>query len=112
VTQVSEAAIAGAGTEAAETIARFADRELGTTVVGYDTPTFIAGRVSQIDLAVQLGFGWRHGPFTLADQLGPAWLARQLPDAELPRSLAAAVRAGRFFADSTNHTSLRNQETH
>jgi 3-hydroxyacyl-CoA dehydrogenase len=68
--------------------------------------------VSQIDLAVQLGFGWRNGPFALADELGPAWLARQLPDAELPRSLAAAVRAGRFLAKSTNDKPLPNQEMH
>jgi 3-hydroxyacyl-CoA dehydrogenase len=67
---------------------------------------------SQIDLAVQLGFGWRNGPFALADELGPAWLARQLPDAELPRSLAAAVRAGRFFAKSTDDQPLQNQEMH
>jgi 3-hydroxyacyl-CoA dehydrogenase len=68
--------------------------------------------VSQIDLAVQLGFGWKHGPFALADELGPAWLARQLPDAELPRSLAAAVRTGRFSAKSTDDKPLPDQEMH
>jgi 3-hydroxyacyl-CoA dehydrogenase len=71
----------------------------------------VAASVSEIDRAVQRGFGWRHGPFALADELGPPWLARQLPDGDLPRSLAAAVRAGRFFDSFANDKPPRNQET-
>jgi 3-hydroxyacyl-CoA dehydrogenase len=72
----------------------------------------VSGSVSQVDLAMQRDFGWKHGPFALADELGPAWLARQLPDGELPSGLATAVRAGRFFDNSTNDTFLRIQEMH
>jgi 3-hydroxyacyl-CoA dehydrogenase len=56
----------------------------------------VSDSVSQIDLAMQLGFGWRRGPFALADELSPAWLAEQLPAGGRPARLAAAVRVGRF----------------
>jgi 3-hydroxyacyl-CoA dehydrogenase len=37
----------------------------------------VADSASQIDLAMQLGFGWSRGPFALADELGPGWVAEQ-----------------------------------
>jgi 3-hydroxyacyl-CoA dehydrogenase len=61
----------------------------------------VSDSVSRIDLALELGFGWRRGPFALADELGPAWLAEQLPAGELPACLAAAARAGRFYDDTS-----------
>lgn len=56
----------------------------------------VTDSTSQIDLAMQLGFGWSRGPFAMADELGPAWLAEQLPAERVPESLATAARAGRF----------------
>jgi 3-hydroxyacyl-CoA dehydrogenase len=60
----------------------------------------VSDSVSQIDLAMQLGFGWRRGPFALADELDPAWVAEQLPQADVPACLAAAARAGSFLGSS------------
>lgn len=60
----------------------------------------VSDSVSQIDLAMQLGFGWRRGPFALADELDPAWVVEQLPPQEVPPCLAAAASAGSFFDSS------------
>jgi 3-hydroxyacyl-CoA dehydrogenase len=56
----------------------------------------VTDSAAQIDLAMELGFGWSRGPFAMADELGPSWLAEQLPAERVPESLATAVRAGSF----------------
>jgi 3-hydroxyacyl-CoA dehydrogenase len=62
----------------------------------------VSDSVSQIDLAMQLGFGWKHGPFALVDQLGAGWLADRLEAAgsPVPDVLAQAARKGSFFVHS------------
>lgn len=58
-----------------------------------DSPT-------EIDAAMTLGYGWREGPFTLLDRLGPARIAERLTaqGEALPSYLAALAEAGRTYA--------------
>jgi 3-hydroxyacyl-CoA dehydrogenase len=62
----------------------------------------VSESVSQIDLAMRLGFGWKHGPFALVDQLGAGWLSDRLEAAgsPVPDALRQAGRKGSFFVDS------------
>ncbi len=38
----------------------------------------IADDIAAVDLAMRLGYNWKHGPFELIDQLGPKWFADRL----------------------------------
>jgi 3-hydroxyacyl-CoA dehydrogenase len=61
----------------------------------------IAEDAAAVDLAMSLGYAWRHGPFRLADRIGAAQLAERLraEGRAVPRLLeAAAQQAGGFFA--------------
>lgn len=55
----------------------------------------IAGNLEEIDRAMRLGYNWKYGPLELIDQLGTAWFAQKLRDAELPVPLILQVAAGR-----------------
>lgn len=72
-------------------------------VVGYASTVApdIADDVAAIDTALELGYGWRHGPFALADSLGTPWIVERMQaDGEaVPPLLDAAAAAGGFYAD-------------
>lgn len=57
----------------------------------------IADTVADIDTAMELGYGWRRGPFALADSIGLELLAELLDAA--PPLLHAAIRAGGFHPE-------------
>jgi 3-hydroxyacyl-CoA dehydrogenase len=58
----------------------------------------IAADIGAVDAAVALGYGWRSGPFALADRIGAEVIAARLEAEErpLPPLLAEARRAGFF----------------
>lgn len=62
-----------------------------------DTAPEIADSLDQIDIAMQLGYGWKQGPFQLADSIGLDYVASLFDDA--PELLKAAQEAGGFYAD-------------
>ena len=61
----------------------------------------IAANPADIDVAMQLGYAWREGPFTLADKWGPAKLQAHLRESGLPvpELVTQAVERGAFYAD-------------
>ncbi|WJY68607.1 3-hydroxyacyl-CoA dehydrogenase/enoyl-CoA hydratase family protein [Corynebacterium auris] len=61
-----------------------------------DTAAEIAATVDQIDIAMELGYGWKKGPFALADSIGLDVVA-SLYDAP-PALLDSARAAGGFYA--------------
>ncbi|WPF68110.1 3-hydroxyacyl-CoA dehydrogenase/enoyl-CoA hydratase family protein [Corynebacterium sp. 21KM1197] len=63
-----------------------------------ETAPEICDAVDAIDAAMALGYGWKKGPFALADSLGVEWLA-SLYEGEAPALLTAAVKAGGFYAE-------------
>ncbi|MCH6196874.1 3-hydroxyacyl-CoA dehydrogenase/enoyl-CoA hydratase family protein [Corynebacterium mastitidis] len=65
-----------------------------------DTAPEICDAVDAIDSAMELGYGWKKGPFALADSLGVEWVAG-LYEGEAPSLLQAAVRAGGFYGADT-----------
>ncbi|MFT4149998.1 MAG: 3-hydroxyacyl-CoA dehydrogenase/enoyl-CoA hydratase family protein [Paracoccaceae bacterium] len=72
-------------------------------VVAYaaDHGPAIAANPGDIDVAMQLGYAWRDGPFTLADVWGPAAVADHLraTGIPVPALLQQAVAAGGFYSD-------------
>ena len=60
----------------------------------------IAGDAAAVDLAMELGYAWKHGPFQLADRIGAAEVAERLraEGRAVPPLLEAAAEAGGFFA--------------
>jgi 3-hydroxyacyl-CoA dehydrogenase len=60
----------------------------------------VSDSVAEIDLAMETGYGWRRGPFRLADALGPSFLAEQLEaiGSAVPPLLARAAESGGFYA--------------
>lgn len=74
-------------------------REVFRVTVKYccDTAEEIAATVDQIDIAMELGYGWKKGPFALSDAIGLDYVA-SLFDAPIPL-LEAARRAGGFYVD-------------
>ncbi len=62
-----------------------------------DTAEEIAATVDQIDIAMELGYGWKKGPFALADSIGLDYVA-SLFDAT-PTLLESARKAGGFYVD-------------
>lgn len=64
-----------------------------------ETAPEIADTVDQIDAAMRLGYGWRKGPFQLADDIGLEHLISLYADAggDAPDLLVAAARAGGFY---------------
>jgi 3-hydroxyacyl-CoA dehydrogenase len=53
-----------------------------------------------VDVAMRLGYGWKEGPFKLADRVGPAWIADRLTaeGRPVPSRLAHAATRGGFLA--------------
>lgn len=74
-------------------------REVFKVFIKYccDTAPEIADTVDQIDIAMQLGYGWKKGPFELADSIGIDYVASLFDDA--PELFKAAQNAGGFYAD-------------
>ncbi|WP_342318268.1 3-hydroxyacyl-CoA dehydrogenase/enoyl-CoA hydratase family protein [Corynebacterium mayonis] len=73
-------------------------REVFRVLVEYccDTAAEIADTVDQIDTAIELGYGWKKGPFALADAIGLDYAAA-LFDAP-PALLDKARAAGGFYS--------------
>ncbi len=63
-----------------------------------ETAPEIADTVDQIDVAMRLGYGWKKGPFQLADDIGPEHLISlyEAVGEAAPELLVAAARAGGF----------------
>lgn len=60
-----------------------------------DTAAEIADTVEDIDTAMLQGYGWKQGPFALADSIGLEWIAGQYETT--PKLLRVAVDAGGFY---------------
>ena len=58
----------------------------------------IAADIGAIDTAIRLGYGWREGPFQLAERYGLSVIAERLGDQgeTVPPLLTAAIEAGGF----------------
>lgn len=63
-----------------------------------DVASKIADTVEDIDTAMAQGYGWKKGPFALADSIGLEWIAEQFQD--VPALLTEAIRAGGFYPES------------
>lgn len=63
-----------------------------------DTAPEITDTIQAIDDAMKLGYGWKQGPFKLADSIGCDWIAEQYGE-NVPELLASAVKAGGFYPD-------------
>lgn len=78
-------------------------RAILAEVVGYAATHApdIAADASEIDVAMELGFAWRDGPFKLADRWGLEALSTELRAREMavPDMLAVAVERGGFYKD-------------
>lgn len=63
----------------------------------------IADNVAAIDVAMELGYAWREGPFRIAEHCGLEALARRLEQdgLEAPALLASAIRQGGFYGKGT-----------
>lgn len=58
----------------------------------------VAYRVSDVDQAMRLGYGWRLGPFEMIDRLGADWVAVRLSDMGLPiPSLLESTAQASFY---------------
>lgn len=59
----------------------------------------IARSIGDIDLAMQLGYNWKQGPFALADQVGVDWIAARLKaeGRAVPDLLQQAAKNGGFY---------------
>lgn len=75
-------------------------RDVYLTTLRYccETAPEIADSVESIDDAMALGYGWKQGPFALAERIGLEWLAEQY-GSDAPALLTAAVKAGGFYPD-------------
>ena len=64
-----------------------------------ETAPGVADTVDQIDASMRLGYGWKKGPFQVADDIGLEHLVSLYEGAgeEAPDLLVAAVRAGAFY---------------
>lgn len=62
----------------------------------------IASDISQIDIAMALGYAWRQGPFRLADACGAGLIADRLAaeGRNVPALLTAAVDLGGFYGSA------------
>ncbi|MCY4152550.1 MAG: 3-hydroxyacyl-CoA dehydrogenase NAD-binding domain-containing protein [Aestuariivita sp.] len=63
----------------------------------------IAENISDIDLAMRLGYNWKKGPFELADQVGADWIAQRLDVAgqTVPDLLRQAAENGGFYPEDS-----------
>ena len=59
----------------------------------------IAENISDIDLAMRLGYNWKKGPFELADQVGADWITERLEKEghPVPNFLRQAADNGGFY---------------
>lgn len=71
-----------------------------------ETAPEIADTVEPIDHAMALGYGWKKGPFALADDIGLDWIVEQYGD-DVPELVTKAKAAGGFYpsADQVLSTS-------
>lgn len=60
----------------------------------------IADTPDQVDEAMRTGYGWKHGPFELIDQLGADWVKARLEarGMAVPPYLALAAEKGGFYS--------------
>jgi 3-hydroxyacyl-CoA dehydrogenase len=76
-------------------------RSLLANIVAYacEVGPEIAHDIGAVDLAMQLGYGWKDGPFALADRIGlgllAGWLARE--SRPVPALLSRAQAVGGFY---------------
>ncbi|MEW5421046.1 3-hydroxyacyl-CoA dehydrogenase/enoyl-CoA hydratase family protein [Amorphus sp. 3PC139-8] len=72
------------------------------TVVAYaaEHAPELAADVGAVDIAIELGYSWRAGPFKLADRVGPATVVASLETMgrPVPALLAKAAADGGFYA--------------
>ncbi len=63
----------------------------------------VAENISDIDLAMRLGYNWKKGPFELADQVGADWIAQRLDVAgqTIPDLLRQAADNGGFYPNDS-----------
>ncbi|WP_424830240.1 3-hydroxyacyl-CoA dehydrogenase NAD-binding domain-containing protein [Ruegeria sp.] len=59
----------------------------------------IAENIGDIDLAMQLGYNWKKGPFALADQVGADWIVERMESEgrAIPALLRQAAENGGFY---------------
>ena len=59
----------------------------------------IADTIVDMDAGMKDGYGWKHGPFELVDQMGADWLSEKLKGAgiDVPPMLALAAEKGGFY---------------
>ena len=73
-----------------------------SSIIGYTASigAEIAGDAAAVDLAMVLGYAWKHGPFQLADRVGVSEVAERLraEGRAVPKLLEMAAEAGGFFA--------------
>lgn len=78
-------------------------RTVLTEVIGYaaEHAPAIAASPADIDVAMQLGYAWRSGPFELADLWGAVAVASSVEQAgrPIPALLDQAAKAGAFWRD-------------
>lgn len=79
-----------------------------------DTAEEIAATVDQIDIAMELGYGWKKGPFALADAIGHDYVASLfdtvpalLESARSPAGSTLTARSSAPTAPSPNGPSVR-----
>lgn len=74
-------------------------RDLFAATLGYclETAEEIADTVELMDKAMVLGYGWKQGPFALADSIGLEKVAELYE--ETPSLLQAAITAGGFYPE-------------
>lgn len=67
----------------------------------------IADSIADVDAAMELGYSWQHGPFTLADRIGVATIAKLYDDP--PALLSQAVTAGGFYTNNSAQQTDRGE---
>lgn len=81
---------------------RFArETYLATLRYCIDTAAEICDTVDGIDVAMELGYAWKQGPFRLADSIGLEWLRAAFAEQPegVPALLEAAITAGGFYPE-------------
>ena len=91
-------------------VGRYAET-LALNLIGYAAAhgSEIASDIDAIDTAMRLGYGWKEGPFAIADRIGPALVVAKFVAAgyEVPPLLAEGVSAGGFHDGARGPLSTR-----